>query len=167
MGWRSTTQQRQQGQAWRLRSVHQQLPFRGPGTADMPEGTWSCVRCSIRHTILQKKTVVKASIEWKNVTLISSVHQQLPSRGPGTGDMPEALSFLEGTWSCDVFSKAYNLSEEKNSCQGSIEWKMWLGALQAVADKSSCSTAGRPLGGHMKLRTVVSRLLTPPSLPTL
>ena len=59
MGWRNTTQQ-QQGQAWRLRSVH----------------------------------------------------QQLPSRGPGTGDMPEALSFLEGTWSCDVFSKAYHLSEK-------------------------------------------------------
>ena len=64
MGWRNTTQQ-QQGQAWRLRSVHQQLPTIGPGTADMPE----------------------------------------------------AVSFLEGTWSCGVFSKAYNLSE-KNSCQG-------------------------------------------------
>ena len=113
MGWRNTTQQ-QQGQAWRLRSVH----------------------------------------------------QQLPSRGLETADMPEVLSFSEGTWSCDVFQKAYNLSE-KNSCQGSIEWKMWLGVLQAVADRSSCSTAGRPIGGHMKLRTVVSRLLTPPSLPTL
>ena len=42
-----------------------------------------------------------------------SVQQQLPSRGPGTGDMPEALSFLEGTWSCDVFSKAHNLSKKK------------------------------------------------------